>query len=121
TYTLTIGGVDATGTITDDDTVAVAAVTPATETEGDDLVHTVTMSGAADAAKTYAFSVTDVTATSGVDYDPANVAFRDGVTYDSNTGEITVPAGVTTFTVSFPGLDDLVDESDETYTLTIGG
>ncbi|MCS5491194.1 DUF7507 domain-containing protein, partial [Algoriphagus limi] len=107
---------DATTTI-----IKVASITPATETEGIDLNHTVAMSGAADRPLTYAFDVTDITATADVDYDLTNVIFSDGVTYNDVTGEITVPAGVTEFTVTFPGLTDLLDENDETYELTIGG
>ncbi len=113
-----VGGVDATGTITDDDTVSVSSVSPATEVEGTDLVHTVTMSGVADSAKTYAFGVADVTATAGTDYN-ATATFSDGVTYAA--GLITVPAGVASFTVTFPGLGDLVDENTESYTLSVGG
>ena len=62
-YTLSIGGQSGTGTITDDDTASVASVGDDTQVEGTDLVHTVTMSTAADTAKSYDFSLTDVTAT----------------------------------------------------------
>ena len=119
TYTLSIGGEEATGTIEDDDTAAVASVTAATATEGDDLTHTVTMSTASATDEVYAFIVTDVTATKDVDYTGTPV-FSDGV-YDNGDGTITVPAGVTGFTVTFPGLPDDLDENDETYTLSIGG
>ncbi|MFP3836229.1 hypothetical protein, partial [Chryseobacterium sp. SIMBA_028] len=45
--------------------------------------------------------------------------FSDGVV--SNTdGSITIPAGVTNFTVSYPALNDDLDELNETTTLTIG-
>ncbi|WP_336915720.1 hypothetical protein, partial [Vibrio cholerae] len=44
-----------------------------------------------------------------------------GVSYDSATGKITVPAGVTEFTVTVPTVDDTVDELDETLKLTVGG
>ena len=119
TYTLSIGGEEATGTIEDDDTAAVASVTAATATEGDDLTHTVTMSTASATDEVYAFIVTDVTATKDVDYTGTPV-FSNGV-YDNGDGTITVPAGVTEFTVTFPGLPDDLDENDETYTLSIGG
>ncbi|MFN4764681.1 hypothetical protein ACKGJN_16250, partial [Gillisia sp. Q332] len=120
TYTLSVGGIEATGTIQDDDTAAVQSVTDATEIEGTDLTHTVTMTTASATDETYAFSVTDVTASAGTDY-TATPVFSNGVTYDSGTGLITVPAGVTEFTVTFPGLGDLIDENDETYTLSVGG
>ncbi|MBV1788496.1 retention module-containing protein [Marinobacterium sp. D7] len=111
----------ATGTILDDDSVSVQSVSDATEVEGTDLVHTVTMSGVADTAKTYSFSFSDVSATEGTDYDGTPVVFSDGVTFDSNTGLITVPAGVDSFTVTFGGLDDSIDETNETYSLNVGG
>ncbi|MFN4764680.1 hypothetical protein ACKGJN_16245, partial [Gillisia sp. Q332] len=71
----------ATGTITDDDTAAVEAITDATEIEGTDLTHTVTMTTASATDETYAFSVTDVTATTDVDY-TGTPLFSNDVTYD---------------------------------------
>uniref|UniRef100_UPI0025ECD6A5 type I secretion C-terminal target domain-containing protein n=1 Tax=Iodobacter sp. TaxID=1915058 RepID=UPI0025ECD6A5 len=48
--------------------------------------------------------------------------FSNGVTYDAATGKITVPAGVTSFAVTLPTVDDtLVEISPETVPLTIGG
>jgi hypothetical protein len=110
-----------TGTILDDDAVTVVSVGDATEWEGDALTHLVTLSTTADRALSYPFSVTDVTATANVDYNLSNVTFTNGVTYDVNTGLITVPANVLTFEVTFPGLTDLIDELDETYTVSVGG
>ena len=57
------------------------------------------LSGVADSAKTYDFSVTDVTATAGADYN-ATAVFSNGVTYDSVTGKITVPANSCTRSLS---------------------
>ena len=42
-------------------------------------------------------------------------------TWDMADGTITVPAGVTSFTVTVPTTDDTTKESDETVPLTIGG
>ncbi len=120
TYTLSVDGVNGTGTITDDDTVTITNVGNATEVEGTDLVHTVTLSGVADVAKSYSFSVSDVSTTAGVDY-TATPSFTNGVTYDAVGGTISVPANVSSFDVTFPGLGDLVDESTETYTLSVDG
>ncbi len=116
---MTVGGVAATGEIVDNDTVTVSAVTDASETEGTDLVHTVTMSGASATDETYTFTLTDVTTDSATDYSAPT--FSDGVTYDAVTGLITVPAGVTSFTVTTPTTDDALDENAETYDLTVGG
>ncbi len=100
--------------------ISVSSVSNATEVEGTDLVHTVTLSGVADVAKSYSFSVSDVSTTAGVDY-TATPSFTNGVTYDAVGGTISVPANVSSFDVTFPGLGDLVDESTETYTLSVDG
>ena len=43
------------------------------------------------------------------------------MTYNAVTGQITVPAGVTSFTVGYTTTQDNIFEADETTTLTIGG
>ncbi len=70
--------------------------------------------------ETYTFTLLDNTTDSATDYSSA--IFSDGVTYDSVSGLITVPAGVTSFTVTtVPTTDDAVgSEDDEFYDLTIG-
>ncbi|WOD07034.1 tandem-95 repeat protein [Marinomonas sp. GJ51-6] len=52
--------------------------------------------------------------------DYGDVTFSNDVTYDAETGEITVPAGVSGFTVTVAGAEDTVLENDETFTLTVG-
>ena len=86
--------------------MSVSTVSNATIVEGGNLVHTVTMSTASDATRTFAFTLTDGTATSG-DYGAAT--FSNGVTLSA--GLITVPAGVTGFTVTIPITGDTLDES----------
>ncbi len=120
TFTINLDGTVATGTITNDDIVTVATITDASELEGTDLVHTVTMSGPSDSDEMYSFNVTDVTASSGFDYD-GNPTFTNGVTFDQISGMITIPAGVSVFEVTFSGIDDLIDENDETYEVSIDG
>ncbi|WP_201595676.1 Calx-beta domain-containing protein [Psychrobacter sanguinis] len=106
-------------TIISDDYVQIT-VEPTAAFEGDDLVHMVTLSNPSMTDETYSFSLTEGTATEGVDY--ANtVSFSDGVTLDAVTGEITVPAGVTSFTVTYPTIDDSYADDGETTTLSIGG
>ncbi|WP_201550815.1 Calx-beta domain-containing protein [Psychrobacter fjordensis] len=85
-------------------------------------MHSVTVNGVTEADVTYDFDLTDGSATAG-DYssDPADLLFSNGVTYDPVAGTITVPAGVTDFTVSYPALNDAILENDETTTLEIGG
>ncbi|MFM5540519.1 Calx-beta domain-containing protein, partial [Aeromonas veronii] len=126
TMTLTVGGKTATGTIIDnDDAPTIESVGPAAGTgnvtapEGEDLVFTVKLSNASSSVTSFAFGSADGSAEAGKDYGSA--VFSDGVTYNATTGQISVPAGVTSFTVSFPTTDDTIDEANETMTLTVGG
>ncbi|WP_420464454.1 type I secretion C-terminal target domain-containing protein [Panacagrimonas sp.] len=120
TTTVTVGGETGTGTINDPAAPTVESVSDAMATEGDDLVHTVTLTGTTSNPTTYDFSLVGVTATEGDDYTNAPV-FSDGVMYDGVAGQITVPAGVTSFTVTYPTLMDAITDPGETTTVTVGG
>ncbi|HSI44993.1 MAG TPA: retention module-containing protein [Methylophilus sp.] len=128
TLTLTIGGVTAVGSILDNDTATPTITINGTLTTADDsvtegqtLVYNVSLSKAADHAVEYSFSVSG-SATSGSDYTAlSNASFSNGVTYNAATGKISVPAGVTSFNVTVPTIDDNLIEPTETLTLTIGG
>ncbi|WP_171494067.1 Ig-like domain-containing protein, partial [Acinetobacter nosocomialis] len=116
------------GSATATETINVSAVPTIsvgnnTQVEGTNLVHTVTLSNPSSTAQSYAISLTGNTATAGTDFDNnlANAVFSNGVTYDAGTGQITVPAGVTSFTVGYTTTQDSIHEADETTTLTIGG
>ena len=120
TYNLIVGGVTAVGTILDNDTPpTINSVTAASAIEGLGITHTVTLSAITGAPITYAFSLGGGTATAVSDY--AAPTFSAGVTYDAGTGLVTVPAGVTSFTVTIPTTGDTIDEVNETYNLTVGG
>ncbi|QOG11363.1 Ig-like domain-containing protein [Arcobacter sp. FWKO B] len=56
----------------------------------------------------------------GEDFTDA-LEFTNGVTYNSTTGTINVPAGVNNFSVKVPTIDDKVAEQTETFSLTIDG
>ncbi|MCO8055181.1 Ig-like domain-containing protein, partial [Acinetobacter towneri] len=116
------GSATATGTI-NVSAVPTLSVGDDTQVEGTNLVHTVTLSNPSSTAQSYAISLTGNTATAGTDFDNnlANAVFSNGVTYDAVTGQITVPAGVTSFTVGYTTTQDIIHEADETTTLTIGG
>ena len=116
TTAVSVGGVAATGTINDPPTVN--SVTNATATEGTNLVHTVTLSGATSSPTTYAFTLAGNTATAGTDFTNAPT-FSNGVTLAA--GVLTVPAGVTTFTVTYPTLTDALSDNGETTALSVGG
>ncbi|EEY44181.1 VWA domain-containing protein [Vibrio mimicus] len=125
TLKLTVGGKDATGTIVDNDAEqtikdVVVSNTDAQAEEGQALTFAVTLSAASEQATRYDFNLEGITAAEG-DFDRAGVTFSDNVTYDAATGKITVPAGVTRFTVTVPTVNDTVDELDETLKLTVGG
>jgi hypothetical protein len=118
TIDLTVGTVSATGTIVDDDGApAVATIAADSQTEGNALNHAVTLSNGSASATTFLFSLSGNTA-SADDFGAA--AFSAGVSYDATAGEISVPAGVTAFTVTVPTSADTLDESDETLTITVG-
>ena len=123
TYSLVVGsGVGAasgTGTINDDDAApTVATVSPATQVEGITLVHTVTLSNASASPTSLAYTLGGGTATAGVDY--GTPTFSNGVTLVA--GNLIVPAGVTSFTISVPSSQDTIDEgASESYNLSVGG
>ncbi|HSH53538.1 MAG TPA: retention module-containing protein [Methylotenera sp.] len=108
----------AQATIIDNDTTTVASVTSDTETEGTNLVHTVTLSGAADHTLSFAYSLTGNTATAGADY-TVPPTFSDGVTLVA--GNVIIPVGVTSFTITTPTTNDALVESSENYNLSVGG
>ncbi|WP_082794109.1 VCBS domain-containing protein, partial [Psychrobacter phenylpyruvicus] len=119
----TIGTPSATGVILDenngDDDKPTITVEDAEIVEGSSLVHTVTLDKATDAPVSYDLVLEDGTAVVGEDYDNT-LTFSNGVTYDATTGQITIPAGVTEFTVTYPTISDNEIEYDETTKLTIG-
>ena len=100
-------------------TPVVSSISSDTRVEGASLIHTVTLSSATSSATTYAFALGGGTATSGADY-TATPTFSNGVTLSG--GVLTVPAGVTSFTVTVPTALDTIDEgAAETYNISVGG
>ena len=121
TYTLAVGTASGTGTINDDDNApTVSSVSAATQVEGTTLVHTVTLSNASSSVTTFAYTLGGGSATGGgTDY-TTPPTFSNGVTLAG--GILSVPAGVTSFTVSVPSTLDTIDEgASETYNLSVGG
>ena len=123
-FTLSIGGVTGTGNITDNDGtptithVGDGTINNVTVTEGTSAVFTVNLSNAASTATSFALTLADGSAVLADDYTNAMV-FSDGVTLAG--GNISVPAGVTSFTVTVPTVNDTVSEPAEAFTLSIGG
>ncbi|PZW49207.1 Calx-beta domain-containing protein, partial [Pseudomonas sp. URMO17WK12:I2] len=129
-FSLTVGGKTGTATIIDNDAApTVSTVSSAVDStggqvdEGDNAVFTVNLSNASSTPTTFSLALNAGTATAGSDYNGTltNQSFSNGVTYNAATGQITVPAGVTSFTVSVPTINDTVHEQTETFSLTVGG
>ncbi|MDO9420112.1 MAG: Calx-beta domain-containing protein [Herminiimonas sp.] len=107
------------GTITDNDPVPViGSITSPSVAEGGALVYTVNVTGTSSAGTTFTFNLGGGTATAGSDY-TATPTFTNGVTLVGNV--LTVPAGVTSFTISIPTGNDSLVEPNETVNLTLGG
>ena len=85
--------------------------------EGTNLVYTVTLDKATPFAQDYLFAFSG-TATAGTDYN-TTYTFSNGVTRNAD-GTLSVPVGVSSFTVTVTTSDDALVETSETAILTIG-
>ncbi|WP_157823180.1 cadherin-like domain-containing protein, partial [Psychromonas sp. MB-3u-54] len=85
--------------------------------EGDNLVFAVSLSGVSGDDQIYNFSLTDID-TDSLDYGDAE--FSDGVTLNAAGDTITVPAGVSSFTVTIPSTESGRTDPTEKFTLNIG-
>ena len=129
TYTVTDGTAPVTSTLNitvnpDNDQPSIISVEPGAPgitddavVEGNPLVFTVTLSEAPLTPATYPFALGGGSA-SPADYGSA--VFSNGVVLNPN-GTVTVPAGVTSFSVTLPTVDDALVEPTETVPLTVGG
>ena len=99
----------------------VMGVANASVTEGATLQHVVTLSGATNVATEYSFSIAGSGAHAASSADWGALQFTNGVTYNSTTGKITVPAGVSSFTVSLATVNDTQPEFTETLAISVGG
>jgi Calx-beta domain len=94
-----------TATINDNDTAAIT-INDVTGNEGDNFTFTVSLSTP---------SVNTIT----VNYSTANGTALAGSDYTAGTGTLTFTAGQTTRTIIVTGVEDLVDEVDENYTISL--
>lgn len=124
TYNLTVGGVSATGTIVNDDSIPAAtmvSISSPTVAEGGTLTFNFALSSQS-IGQTFAVGLGG-TAIGVTDYD-FPLTFTDGVTYtpiNSTSGTLNVPAGIATFSGSTVTVDDIVGEFTETLSITIAG
>uniref|UniRef100_UPI003D2438BF type I secretion C-terminal target domain-containing protein n=1 Tax=Aeromonas salmonicida TaxID=645 RepID=UPI003D2438BF len=102
-------------------TPVVQSVSSGSAEEGGNLSHTVTLSDQTHEATQYDFAIQGSGANPASSSDWGIAQFSNGVTYNSSTGKITVPAGVSGFTVTLPTVNDRLVETTETLTVTVGG
>ncbi|MCX9157098.1 retention module-containing protein, partial [Niveibacterium sp. 24ML] len=113
----TIADGSGVGTITDNDAApSIASISSPTATEGSDLVYTIALTNGSSVATTYPFALGGGSA-AATDY--GTPTFSNGVTLAG--GVLSVPAGVTSFTMTLPTTQDALDEINEAVPLTVGG
>jgi hypothetical protein len=105
-----------------DDRPQVTSVTSPSVTEGDELEFVVTLSNPSTTPTTVTLTPASGSADLGVDTaTPIEVSFDGGSSWQTVSGPtVDVPAGVTSFTVRVPTVDDSISEGDETITLSAG-
>jgi hypothetical protein len=112
-----LGTATGTGTIVDNDSApTVSSISSPSITEGGNLVYSVTLSNPSTTVTSLAYSLGGGGAEAA---DIGTPTFSDGVILDA--GNLIIPAGVTSFTVTVPTVDDVLNEPTETLPLTIGG
>ncbi|WP_294771918.1 retention module-containing protein, partial [uncultured Rhodoferax sp.] len=101
----------------------VASVSSPREAEGTSLSYSVNLSGTTTQSVTYTFNLSGGSvpdqAASAADY--GTPVFSNGVTYNAASGTVTVPAGVNSFTISIPTINDTAYEKDEFLIVNVGG
>lgn len=65
------------------------------------------------------FDVKGLSASQGSDF-TSSYTFTNGVTYNAKSGTLSIPAGVTSFTISIPTVNDTKIEANETLKLSVG-
>ena len=102
----------ATGTIVNDDPVPQVSIADVTLVEGHsgvtNALFAVTLSGGTTEDVVMSFTTTDGSAVAGSDYTAVS-------------GQLTIPARALSGTISVPVRGDLLDESNETYLVTLSG
>ncbi|WP_290019652.1 VCBS domain-containing protein, partial [Aeromonas bestiarum] len=102
-------------------TPIVQSVSSESAVEGGNLLHTVVLSDTTQEATQYDFAIGGSGTNPASSLDWGTAQFSNGVIYNSATGKITVPAGVSGFTVTIPTVNDRLVEANETLTVTVGG
>ena len=99
--------------------ISTITLTNTSVTEGQNLVYNVTLTSAPAAGNPQVFTfVSSGTSSSTIDYN-VSYTFSNGVV-NNGDGTITIPAGVSSFTITVATIDDASIESTETLILGIG-
>ncbi|WP_270658873.1 MULTISPECIES: retention module-containing protein [unclassified Aeromonas] len=99
---------------------AVVNVASDSELEGTSLQHVVTLSGATNVVTQYSFSIAGTGTNAATNADWGRPTFSHGVTLSADGKSVSVPAGVTSFTVTVPTVNDRLVETNETLLVTVG-
>ncbi|HHQ4478463.1 TPA: type I secretion C-terminal target domain-containing protein, partial [Aeromonas veronii] len=99
---------------------AVVTIASDSELEGTSLQHVVTLSGATNMVTQYSFSIASTGANAATNADWGRPTFSHGVTLSADGKSVSVPAGVTSFTVTVPTVNDRLVETNETLQVTVG-
>ena len=102
----TVADDEGIGTIIDNDGSPSLSIGDVTVGEGAEAEFTVTLSAVSGLAVMVDFTTSDVSALAELDY-------------ETRSGRLTIPAGSTTGKIPVPVLDDVLDEPDETFTVTL--
>ncbi|TXI96752.1 MAG: retention module-containing protein, partial [Burkholderiaceae bacterium] len=99
---------------TNDDRPVVASISNATAVEGSRLVFTVSLAGSSTTATAVSVSTNSGSATIGVDTGAQEYSIDGGQTWNSLSGSVSVPPGVSSFQVRVATVNDGVSEGSET-------
>ncbi|MGL5201073.1 MAG: DUF5801 repeats-in-toxin domain-containing protein, partial [Aeromonas veronii] len=99
---------------------AVVNIASDSELEGTNLQHVVTLSGATNVVTQYSFSIAGTGMNAATSADWERPTFSHGVTLSADGKSVIVPAGVTSFTVTVPTVNDRLVETNETLQVTVG-
>ncbi|MEQ1851878.1 MAG: DUF2341 domain-containing protein, partial [Chthoniobacteraceae bacterium] len=115
-----------TGTIVDNDPAPVVTIADASAVEGSPLVFDVTLSnGSGGAIVLNMAAAAPGTGTAGTDYETTNFEYSTdgGTSWLPAAGgtQVTIPAGSTAIKVRVDSTGDTLDETNETFTLSVAG
>jgi hypothetical protein len=94
----------------------ITSITDGSATEGGNIVITFTLDATTTTTSIYPLEINNINA-SNSDY--VSLSFSNGVT-DNGNQTISVPTGVSTFTLTVPTIDDTSFEPDETFRIVSG-